>query len=295
MAPRRVTRPSHRGVLARRGVAAIAPVRVRRPSHRGVFARRGVAGAAPWRVRRHQVAAGAVGLVVLVVAPALAPVAAAAVLAMPAARARWRGGRDRRAADAELPEVLESVARSLRAGSSLGQAIVELPPPRAPLLRDDWARLRAAVPMHGVSGAVDAVWPRQAAGGAAPAAALGPNHGLVAAALRLAADVGGPQARALDLAAATLRQRLAIDGEMRAQAAQARASALVVASAPIAFAVLAGGTDPRYVAFLTRTVPGALLLYAGLALDAAGWAWMSRLARTTTPAATKAGGAGAVP
>lgn len=280
---------------------AIAPARPRRllpPGHRG--RRRGEAAAviAPvrsGRLQRRHVVAGVVAVVTFVLAPALVPVAAAAVLAVPGARARWLREREERAADAELPDVLESVARALRAGSSLGQAIIETPSPHAPLLRDDWARLRAAVPLYGVAGAVDTVWQRQASAtpttpttptSPRPTATPTPNRELVAAALRLAADVGGPQARALDLAAATLRQRLALHGEVRAQAAQARASALVVASAPVAFAVLAAATDPRYVPFLTRTVPGALVLYTGLALDAAGWAWMSRLARTTTTTST---------
>lgn len=214
----------------------------------------------------------AIALVVLAVsiAPALVPLALAVALVVPGARRRWVDHREQRAAEAELPDVLESVARALRAGASLGQAVADAAVPRASSLRDEWLRVRAAVPVSGVAAAVDAVWrPRR-------------DRQLVAGSLRLAADVGGPQARALDLAAATLRQRIAFHDEARAQSAQARASALVVAGAPVAFAFLAAATDPRYVPFLVRTVPGALLLYTGLALDALGLAWMTRLSRSAS-------------
>ena len=220
--------------------------------------------------RNVMLAAIVLAALTVAVAPALVPIAVVVAFVVPPARRRWIDHREQRAGEAELPDVLESVARALRAGASLGQAVADAPVPRATCLRDEWLRMRAAVPVSGVAAAVDAVWrPLR-------------DRQLVAGSLRLAADVGGPQARALDLAAATLRQRLAFQEEVRAQSAQARASALVVAGAPVAFAFLAAATDPRYVPFLFRTVPGATLLYAGLALDALGLAWMTRLARGAT-------------
>jgi tight adherence protein B len=218
--------------------------------------------------QRHVVVAIGVGVVAVLVAPALAPLAVASALVAPRARDAWARRREQRAADRELPDVLESVARALRSGASLGQAIAEAPTPTAPSLRTRWGALLAAVPTMGVATAAETAWTV----GSAP-------QRLVGSALRLAADVGGPQARAIDVAAATLRQRLALDDELRAQAAQARASAAVIGLAPVGFAVLAAATDPGYVPFLVRSLPGACLLYAGLALDGAGLLWMARLMR----------------
>lgn len=262
------------GVVA----ACVAVGRVRVGRARASAAMRPMERGRRWRLPvRTPLAAAAAAVVTAVIAPALVPAVATAVLVAPRVHRRWRMEREWRVGEAELPDTLESVARALRAGASLAQAVAETPAPCAPAVRDEWLRLQAAVPVAGVAGAVDGVWSRPAA----TAGGLAPARQLVGAALRLAADVGGPQARALDLAAATLRQRVATAGEAWAQSAQARASALVLALAPVVFALLAAATDPRYVPFLTGTVPGAVLLHAGLALDAAGLAWMTRLIRTS--------------
>ena len=80
--------------------------------------------------------------------------------------------------------------------------------------------------------------------------------------------------------AATLRDNLAITAEVRAQAAQAQASALVIGLAPIGFTALACVADHRTATFLFETPAGLACLVVGLALDAAGAIWMSRITRT---------------
>ena len=99
------------------------------------------------------------------------------------------------------------------------------------------------------------------------------------AALWLGAETGGAQARAVDGVAATVRDRLAVAAEVRALSSQARASAVVIALAPLAFSTFAVATDPRTGRFLLRTAPGLLCLTAGLVLDGVAAAWMAWLAR----------------
>jgi tight adherence protein B len=103
---------------------------------------------------------------------------------------------------------------------------------------------------------------------------------LAVAALCLGAETGGAQARAIDGVAATLRQRLGVAAEARALASQARASAAVMAVAPVAFCALTSATDPRVAAFLLRSPGGIAVLGAGLLLDTAGAVWMARITST---------------
>ncbi|HEX4979919.1 MAG TPA: type II secretion system F family protein [Acidimicrobiales bacterium] len=175
--------------------------------------------------------------------------------------------RSERAADRALPDALERVARSLRAGSSLHAALATAQPESPVLLATEWRRLTAASQADGVAVAC-AAWR-----GTRPSAAID----LAAAALSVAAEVGGEQARAVDSVAVTLRQRLALDAEIAALGAQARASAVVLAVSPVAFAVLAAGIEPSYLRFLLGTPSGWAMTTAGLALEAVGIAWMVRI------------------
>lgn len=171
--------------------------------------------------------------------------------------------------EAQLPAALDAVARSLRSGGSLLQAVGE-----------------AAAAVPGAVGADLVRIERAARRGIPIVAALEdwaarrplPTVRLASAALCLGAELGGAQARAVEGIAATVRDRLAVAAELRALSAQARASAVVLVAAPIAFAAVAIATDGRTAAFL-RTPLGAAVLVAGLALDAAGALWMGTIVR----------------
>jgi tight adherence protein B len=172
--------------------------------------------------------------------------------------------------EAAVPEVLENLARALRSGAGLRPALAEAAadgpvPPRADLAAVVAAADRGAALVPALE-----EWAHRRPS---------PSVRLAVAALCLGVETGGAQARALDGVAATLRQRLAAAAEARALATQARASALVIALAPVAFCALATGTDPRVGAFLFRTPAGLAALAAGLGLDAVGAWWMARLTR----------------
>ena len=220
--------------------------------------------------------AGWAGAGALLVAVALAGgLGAAAVAAATAAGApllAWRLLRHRGAGrvEAALPAAVEEVARSLRSGASLRQAVAEAAGATPAPLGPDLAAVATAAE-HG-PGLVPALegW-----------AARRPLPGvqLVAAALCVCAETGGAAARAVDAVAVTLRQRLAASSEATALATQARVSAAVIAGAPVAFCALSAAADPRSATFLLRTRVGLVLLFAGLALDALGALWMGRITR----------------
>lgn len=185
----------------------------------------------------------------------------------------WRRGRSGHRYAAALPVVLEACAGRLRAGASLTEALTSASADAtgSTLLDADLAALARRIG-HGQSlaMAVDE-W-----AGARDV----PGLGLVAAALVLGAEAGGARARALDGVAATLRDRRAVAAEVEALSSQARASAVVMMGAPLAFAALGLLSDPEVSAFLLRTPAGVACLGVGLALDALAGAWMLRIARS---------------
>lgn len=189
-----------------------------------------------------------------------------------APRAVRRGLDARAAAEAEasLPAVLEEIARGLRTGASLRQAVVEAAPSAPGLVADELRCVTVALEQG--SPLVEALEEWATSAGRT-------GVGLAVAALCLGAETGGAQARAVDGVAATLRERLAVASEVRALTSQTRASMLVIAASPLAFCAFASATDPRTSAFLFRTPVGLACLTAGLALDVVGGLWMRRLSR----------------
>ncbi len=184
---------------------------------------------------------------------------------------QWRTTRDRVAVERSLPSALDGVARSLRSGRSLHQALTD--PARAA----DGVRGPAALGLASVAASVQAgvalpdaaqVWAARVGGECAP---------LAAAALALASRLGGPQARAIEVAARSVRERLAARGEVAAHSAQARASVGVLAGLPIVVLVASALTDARITRWLVTTAPGWGCLAGGLALDGLGAWWMARL------------------
>lgn len=186
----------------------------------------------------------------------------------PPVAVRLAGGRLARRRTAQLPEALDAVAAGLRAGLGLTGAIAgasAVGPPLGPELHALAREVEAGRPLRDAIGR----W----SDGADPATTL------AGAALGMAADVGGPGARAVDGAAASLRDRLAAEGEADALATQAKASAAVLAVAPIGFAVLLTSLDPTAARFLLGTPAGWLCIAVGLGLDVVGACWMAALVR----------------
>lgn len=178
-----------------------------------------------------------------------------------------RNARARRREVAQLPEVLHLLARALRAGRTLHHAIghVATDPAAGEGFRHAARRVDDGAP---VRVEIDR-W----------AAALGhPDADLVRAVVNTGASTGSALAASFDRAAATLRERADLQREIRALTAQARASALLLTIAPLAFLVVVAVADPAVVGAGLASGPGRLALVVGVMLDLAGWVWMRRLA-----------------
>lgn len=184
-----------------------------------------------------------------------------------------RRRRDRPLAALALAEAAEAIAGALRTGVGRVDAV---------LLASAGAPLPLRAELANAAGSAGRGVPFVAAVEAWAVSSCAPGAALVAAAIVLAAETGGDVPIALDRAALTLRERVALDREVGALASQARSSAVVLAAAPVAFAVVAALIDPRTAGFLLRSPIGIGCLAAGLGLNVAGWRWMARITRSVS-------------
>ncbi|HEX6596550.1 MAG TPA: type II secretion system F family protein [Acidimicrobiales bacterium] len=228
-----------------------------------------LAPAAAWWGWTGAVAAGA-ALGLMAGGVALALLAAALLTAGPAVVVRSRRGRGDERLEGVLPAALEAVARALRSGASLRQAVAEAAGATPGRLGRELDVVAAQVERGAMLlDALEALAVRRPL----------PGVRLAVAALCLGVETGGAQARAVDGVATTLRDRMAVAAEVRALSSQARVSAVVIGLAPVAFGGFAATTDPRTAQFMFHTPAGLMLLAVGVILDGLGWLWMQRLAR----------------
>ena len=173
-----------------------------------------------------------------------------------------------RVIEAQLPGFLEAIARGLRTGLQLGPAAAEAAFSTPPPLHSEVASLAEELRRGLRSADVFDRWARRRPGSGA---------GLAAAAMAFAATAGGAQARAIDGVAATLRDRVALDLEVRSLTSQARASAMMIAALPVGFMLLSASIGDHTASFMFTTRLGLALLACGLGLDAIGAWWMRRI------------------
>lgn len=176
---------------------------------------------------------------------------------------RWsRSAREPDRVAAEVAAWCEGLARVVRSGSTLTNAVRTVEPPaccsdsveRIILAVDRGARLTDALVVSTDS----------------------PHLDLAVTVLRACATEGGPPAEPLDRCAMTLRARAADAAERRTQSAQARLSATVMTVLPVAMLLLLLLTSsPTREAAASRA--GLVAISIGGALNVSGWRWMRRI------------------
>ncbi|MEI8336684.1 MAG: type II secretion system F family protein [Actinomycetes bacterium] len=213
---------------------------------------------------------GIAALLALFTAPLLgvataATISAGVVLALPA----WAIKTRRSAAHARrrgVPALTDSIISGVRGGESLAGVIDTAVAP-GPLGRDlDRLRLMRVSGMSAVE-SLRTWW----------SASNDPDVRALVAGLAIALDLGGPATDGLEGLSAALRARDAVRSEALSLATQSRLSALVVAAAPLLFLVIGGAANPGSLAQLVSSWAGRASLLGGLALDALGAFWMSRI------------------
>lgn len=170
----------------------------------------------------------------------------------------------------QLPEMLQLLGGSLRAGMSFTQALSavghESPPPAKEELRKVLTENRLG---RGFVESLRDVAHRMES----------QDFEWVVSAVEVHEDVGGNLADVLDRVASTIRARNRVRGQVRALSAEGRMSGLVMALLPPAIVLLMWVTNPDYIGELFGNTLGHQLIGAATGLLLMGSFWLRRMAK----------------
>jgi tight adherence protein B len=238
---------------------------VRRERWRSVSRRPDAGPRPPAGVPLPAVATAAAGAVAALLSTPLVAALAGGCAALAArAELRRRAGAQEEARLAALGEALTALGAELRGGRSLDEATRAAV---AACADDDSGRALARAVRSPEEGAGD------------DTGELGRALGRVAAAARLSARTGCSLAAVVGAVEDDLRARSRQRLELRSATAGSQASAALLAGLPVLGLVMGAGVGADPWRVLTTTLPGQVLLVAGVGLEVAGLAWSTRLVR----------------
>jgi tight adherence protein B len=170
----------------------------------------------------------------------------------------------------QLPEVLNVLASSLRAGHSFLQALdtaaKDIPEPAASEFSRTVAEIRLGRPLDEAMNAM--------------AERVGSeNFRWAVLAVNIQREVGGNLAEILDTVANTVREREMLRREVHVLTTEGRLSMYVLTALPILFAFYLVTTKPEYASLLYTTRVGLVMSVTAGALLAAGFVWFKKIVR----------------
>jgi tight adherence protein B len=170
----------------------------------------------------------------------------------------------------QLPEVLNVLASSLRAGHSFLQALdtaaKDVPEPAAGEFSRTLAEIRLG---RSLDEAMNAMGERVGS----------ENFRWAVLAVNIQREVGGNLAEILDTVANTVRERETLHREVRVLTTEGRLSMYVLIALPILFAFYLFSTRREYVSLLYTTRVGLVMLVTACALLGVGFAWFKKIVR----------------
>jgi tight adherence protein B len=211
-----------------------------------------------------------VGAAVLFSAPTL-PVGmifAAIVAAVPIVVVRQLRKRRLKAFEAQLPDTLNLLSGSLRAGYSFLQGLEavaqETSEPMARELRRVLAEARLGRPLE------DAL--------ADVAVRMESNDfDWSVMAIRIQREVGGNLAELLQTVAETMVERSRLRGEVKALTAEGRISGVIMGLLPVALGLFMFTVSPDYIDDLFSSVTGWAMVVGSVVMGVAGFAWIQKI------------------
>ena len=170
----------------------------------------------------------------------------------------------------QLPDVLNVLASSLRAGHSFLQALdtasKDIPDPAAGEFSRTVAEIRLGRP---VDEAMNAMAERVGS----------ENFKWAVLAVNIQREVGGNLAEILDTVANTVRERETLIREVHVLTTEGRLSMYILTALPILFALYLFMSRPEYVALLYTTRVGIIMLSTACALLGIGFVWFKKIVR----------------
>ncbi len=170
----------------------------------------------------------------------------------------------------QLPDVIELIATSLRAGSSIRAAMLQVARQSPRPISQELAILER---MQRIGVPLDAAfdqWSKR----------LGIEEvGLLAFTISVSSASGGNLSESLDRLATAFRQRLMLEEKVDALTAQGRLQSWVMIALPIVLGIVLSFLDFDSMAPLWRSDTGLLVLGLVAGLELLGFAWIRRLIR----------------
>lgn len=178
--------------------------------------------------------------------------------------------RRRKRFNAQLPDALTTLAGSLRAGRSVGQAMEalsrELEDPIGRELRKIVAEIRLGRPLQeALDDAADRI--------------ESDDFRWAVLAMQIQSEVGGNLAELLDQVAETMRERSRMKGEVKALTAEGRASALMLVIMVPALGLVMWTMNPSYMEPLFTTSAGRVMLGISATMIGGGYLWMNSMVK----------------
>lgn len=181
---------------------------------------------------------------------------------------RSKTGKRRTELEHQLPDLLQQLISSLRAGYGVMQAIDaaahEMEEPMAGELRRLFTEVQLGrdltESLRGLAARID-----------------GEDFEWVVQAIEINREVGGELVEVLEAVASTIRARDHLRRQVKTLSAQGRLSARILLAMPFAMAALLSLLNPGYLAPLFGR--GTFLLVIGAVLMSVGWVWTRRLVR----------------
>lgn len=181
---------------------------------------------------------------------------------------KWLGKRRADKFRAQLPETLQLISGSLRAGFGLNQALTAVAGEQDAPASEEFAR--AQLEVHLGKDVEDAL---------RTMAVRTQSEDLpwVAEAIEIHREIGGDVADLLDQIAATVRERERIRGQIAVLSAEGKVSGIVLVALPFVIAGLTFSVAPDYIGELTGTNPGRVMLALGSGAMLTGIFWIRRI------------------
>jgi tight adherence protein B len=211
-----------------------------------------------------------VGLMAIIGAPNIMVglIAAAAVAAVPVVVLLQLRKRRLKAFEAQLPDTLNLLSGSLRAGYSFMQGVEsvaqETSDPMARELRRVLAESRLGRPLED---AMEDVATRMHSR----------DFEWSVLAIRIQREVGGNLAELLQTVADTMTQRSRLKGEIKALTAEGRISGVVMGILPVALALFMLTVSPDYIKTLVSSFLGWTMVIGSVVMAVAGFAWIQKI------------------
>jgi tight adherence protein B len=209
-------------------------------------------------------------LVYLVFGPVMAIVATVVVLASPFLLLKRRSKSRLRKFQEQLPDSLNLLAGSMRAGFSFMQGLEAVADEASEPIRGELQRAFTESRLgRPIEEALDDAARRMESRDLAWAVM----------AIRIQREVGGNLAELLDTVSETMTHRERLRREIKSLTAEGRMSAIVLSIFPPAFAAMLYILQPGYMNLLFQETIGIICVIGGVILSVIGWFWLSRIVK----------------